>query len=435
MSSHESENTSLPIPIPLPSPTFGKNVTILSIDGGGIRGLIPAVILRRLEAELQFLSKDENVRIADFFDVIAGVSTGGLISAMLATPDSNQRPLFTAEQVVQFYKDEAANIFNEDEAAIIQTESRTQQEVENEVMNTNGPKYKGLYLRHIIQNNLNDTKLEDALTELVIPTFDIKKIVPTIFSTYKLNEAPQLNAKLSDICIATSAAPTFFPPHFFQTHDNLQEFHLTDGGLAALNPALAALSEVSQSKKENPEMFPMMENPNDYKNIVLISLGCGIFDSKKEYDAQEAAKWGRGAWVLKIIQLIPPLYETPLLDFLHEANCNMTEYHLATLFNGLDAKDHYLRVQDNTLTPEMYLMDNADPENLRNLEQFAEELLIKPVKRINVHTFELQDQPQEEADPKELKQQRMLYPLAPGIHKGHRRMEKHHRLAGVSATW
>ncbi|KAI9100740.1 hypothetical protein K1719_024102 [Acacia pycnantha] len=94
-----------------PPPSHGTIVTILSIDGGGLRGLIPAVILRRLEAHLQEIANNKQLRIADFFDVIAGTSTGGLIAEMLTAPDSNKQPLFDASQIVQFYKDEAANIF------------------------------------------------------------------------------------------------------------------------------------------------------------------------------------------------------------------------------------------------------------------------------------------------------------------------------------
>ncbi|CAO2149730.1 unnamed protein product [Urochloa humidicola] len=71
-----------------PPPSTGKLITILSIDGGGIRGLIPATIIAFLEAKLQELDGPD-ARIADYFDVIAGTSTGALLTAMLTTPDDN----------------------------------------------------------------------------------------------------------------------------------------------------------------------------------------------------------------------------------------------------------------------------------------------------------------------------------------------------------
>ncbi|CAI9115771.1 OLC1v1016763C1 [Oldenlandia corymbosa var. corymbosa] len=83
----------------LQPPTFGKSITILSIDGGGIRGIIPGVILAFLESELQKLD-GEDARLADYFDVISGTSTGGLITAMLTAPNENNRPLFSAKDAL-----------------------------------------------------------------------------------------------------------------------------------------------------------------------------------------------------------------------------------------------------------------------------------------------------------------------------------------------
>ncbi|XP_028808750.1 patatin-like protein 2 [Neltuma alba] len=363
----------------LPGPSYGNIVTVLSIDGGGVRGIIPAVILQRLEAELQKLENNENVRIADYFDVISGSSTGGLIAAMLTAPNPQNRPLFSAPQIVQFYKDECPNIFP-------QKTFSSPEEAEAKTLML-GPKYKNDYLCKITRQKLGQTRLSDTLTNVVITAFDLKKVLPTLFSTYKLEEVPKLNALLSDICIATSAAPTYLPPYRFDNDG--EDFHLTDGGLTALNPGLVALSEVAQQKQKNPELFPMMQNPNDYTKILLISLGCGASAVKNEYDADDAAKWGPLRWVLNI-RLVPSISITsPLSEFAFSGSSSTTDYHLVSLFHGLQADDNYLRVQDDTLTPEMAKPDNSKPDNLQNLEDFAENLLTKKIKRVNVNTFEL----------------------------------------------
>ncbi|KAF5955723.1 hypothetical protein HYC85_008579 [Camellia sinensis] len=91
-------------------PTYGNLITILSIDGGGIRGIIPATILTYLESQLQELD-GEDARLADFFDVIAGTSTGGLITAMLTAPNENNRPLFAAKDIKNFYLEHSPKIF------------------------------------------------------------------------------------------------------------------------------------------------------------------------------------------------------------------------------------------------------------------------------------------------------------------------------------
>lgn len=88
----------------------GKRITILSIDGGGIRGIIPGTILAFLESKLQELDGPD-ARIVDYFDVIAGTSTGGLVTSMLAAPDKNNRPLYAAKDLTRFYMEHAQKIF------------------------------------------------------------------------------------------------------------------------------------------------------------------------------------------------------------------------------------------------------------------------------------------------------------------------------------
>jgi patatin-like phospholipase/acyl hydrolase len=147
-------STSSAVGAPQIIPDKVKLVTVLSIDGGGIRGIIPAVVLAFLEEKLQVSSHAYQVhlfcfcilwntvmvcslyfirvrclclmgshdfpvqkldgpdaRIADYFDVIAGTSTGGLLTTMLAAPGHNERPLFAAKDLAQFYIDHSPKIF------------------------------------------------------------------------------------------------------------------------------------------------------------------------------------------------------------------------------------------------------------------------------------------------------------------------------------
>ncbi|RLM59107.1 patatin-like protein 1 [Panicum miliaceum] len=119
--------TVTPIPMaapPLPPAKQGRVLTVLSIDGGGIRGLIPATILARLEAQLQ--EKDgPDARIADYFDVVAGTSTGGLIAAMLTAPGKDNRPLFAAKDISQFYLENGPKIFSQ---TILQSRTQARKE-------------------------------------------------------------------------------------------------------------------------------------------------------------------------------------------------------------------------------------------------------------------------------------------------------------------
>ncbi|MCL7026479.1 hypothetical protein MKW94_028794, partial [Papaver nudicaule] len=97
----------------LQPPAYGRLITILSIDGGGIRGIIPGTILAFLESQLQELD-GADARLADYFDVISGTSTGGLVTAMITAPNEQNRPLYAAKDITQFYLDHSPKIFPQD---------------------------------------------------------------------------------------------------------------------------------------------------------------------------------------------------------------------------------------------------------------------------------------------------------------------------------
>jgi len=104
-----------------------------------------------------------------------------------------------------------------------------------------GPKYDAKYLQGVVREKLGETRLHETLTNIVIPTFDIKALQPIIFSSYQIKRSPYLDAPLSDICISTSAAPTYLPPYHFKNSDSegtMHEFNLIDGGVCANNPVL-----------------------------------------------------------------------------------------------------------------------------------------------------------------------------------------------------
>ncbi|KAG6632076.1 hypothetical protein CIPAW_13G133700 [Carya illinoinensis] len=80
----------------------GNMVTMLSIDGGGIRGIIPGTLVGFLESKLQALDGPDAI-IADYFDLIAGTSTGGLVTTMLTAPNNDNRPVYAAKDITNFY--------------------------------------------------------------------------------------------------------------------------------------------------------------------------------------------------------------------------------------------------------------------------------------------------------------------------------------------
>ncbi|XP_030510010.2 patatin-like protein 2 isoform X1 [Cannabis sativa] len=359
----------------LQSPTYGNVITVLSIDGGGIRGIIPGTILSYLESELQRLDGEE-ARIADYFDVIAGTSTGGLVTAMLTAPDENNRPIFAAKDINHFYLQHCPKIFPQESRSIPVLGGAAET-----IRALTGPKYDGKYLRELLKEKLGDLRLHNTLTNVVIPTFDIKRLQPTIFSSYEAKKNPSLDALLSDICTGTSAAPTYLPAHNFETtHSNgqVREFNLIDGGVVANNPALVAINEVSKEIHQgNPEFFPI--KPTEYGRFLVVSIGTGALKANDKYNASEAAKWGVVGWLTSH-------HSTPLVDMFTQASSDLVDFFLSTVFQALHSEKNYLRIQDDTLSDTVASMDVATNENMNNLIKVGEALLKKPVTTVNLET-------------------------------------------------
>ncbi|KAG1342275.1 Patatin-like protein 2 [Cocos nucifera] len=305
-------------------------VTVLSIDGGGVRGIIPGTILAFLESKLQELD-GEDVRIADYFDVIAGTSTGGLVATMLAAPDENSRPLFAAKEINDYYIENCPKIFPKSSNGILGL-------VKSLFGSITGPKYDGEYLHS------------------------------------KAKKEASKDALLSDICISTSAAPTYLPAHYFQTkgfNGKSRRFNRFDGGIAANNPALLGLNEVTKEIfLQNSDFFPI--KPVDHGKFLVLSLGTGSAKQEGKLNASKASKWGVLGW----------LYNngmTPLIDSFSQASSDMVDIHASVIFQALHCESNYLRIQDDTLMGDTASVDVSSKKNWLKLAQIGTELLKKSV--------------------------------------------------------
>ncbi|KAM3342734.1 patatin-like protein 2 [Capsicum galapagoense] len=349
----------------------GKVVTILSIDGGGIRGVIPATLLAFLESKLQELD-GPNVRIADYFDVVAGTSTGGLIATMLTAPDKDNRPLYAAKNITNFYMDHGPKIF---------PESSRSSFLKRLTNIFGGPKYDGKYLKTLVKSILGNHTVKQTLTQIVIPSFDIKRLQPIVFTTTDAKAHVSKDALLSDICLSTSAAPTYFPVHYFETKDaqgKTRSFDLIDGGVAANNPTLMAITHISKAIMLGKLQYEGVR-PMDCEKMLVLSLGTGIPKDEKKYSAAAASTWGVLGW----------LYNngaSPLLDVYSDASSDIVDVNLSTMFQSLRNEKNYLRIQDDSLTGEAASMDVATTKNMEKLVQIGNDRLKKPVSRVNLDT-------------------------------------------------
>ncbi|WOG93113.1 hypothetical protein DCAR_0312394 [Daucus carota subsp. sativus] len=338
--------------------TKGKIVTVLSIDGGGIRGIIPGTILAFLESKLQELD-GPNARIADYFDVISGTSTGGLVTAMLAAPDKDNKPLFAAKDINKFYFEHGPKIFPQDRnlfCVVPYSASAT------------GPKYDGKYLRSIIKDLLDTKTMNQTLSDVIIPTFDIKLIQPMVFSTSDAKIKTSKNALLADVCVATSAAPTFLPAHYFETkHEDgkTRSFNLIDGGVAANNPTQVAITHIfNQIVKGHFDTVDI--KPMDTTKILVVSLGTGTAKFEAKYNATMVAEWSPINWIFD-------KGATPLIDVYSASSTDMVDIQVSSMFQALGAEKNYL-------------LDGATTTNMEALADIGSKLLEKSVARVNVDT-------------------------------------------------
>jgi len=287
---------------------------VLAIDGGGIRGLIPALVLTELE-------RRAGRRVFELFDLIAGTSTGGILACALCAPD----PL-PASELVALYEEEGPNIFDRSLFQRIKSADGLLDE-----------KYDDAALDRALERFLGHKRLRDARPDLIVPAYDTALPGPYLFKTTKARAAPETDDfPLSLVARATSAAPTYFEP--LQVGDRA----LLDGGVFAVNPAMSALAEVL--------------NEVDARDVVLLSLGTGEHTRKRPFD--EIKDWGVAKWA------------RPILDVVFDGLSDAVDYQLDHVLGG----DRYWRLQTE-LTLASDDLDDASEGNLANLRRHAEDLI------------------------------------------------------------
>lgn len=313
-----------------------KFVRILSIDGGGIRGLIPAQVLTVLEDKLKKASHDPNTRIADWFDLIAGTSTGGILTCiyLCPQPDDPNRPRFAASDAVELYKQNGDQIFDISVWHKLRSAGGTLDE-----------KYSATGLETLLQDRLHDLKLSNLIKPCLITAYDIENRAAYFFTQPDARKHPGRNFFLRDVARATSAAPTFFECAKIES-DTHVTYTLIDGGIFANNPALCAFAEARK-----------MESKPTAKEMVILSLGTG--DVKTPYHYDQVKDWGGLGWV------------KPVIDILMSGTVEVADYQLRQMYAAVNAPEQYLRIQPR-LAPQNADLGNSETVNLNELVETGE---------------------------------------------------------------
>ena len=314
-------------------------VRILSIDGGGIRGVLPAQLLMNVERRLRELSGRPDACIADFFDFFAGTSTGGVLTALCLTPhpDNPDRPKYNAEAVRQTYEKAGNLVFNGNLWKLLRTGGG--------FLNR---KFDATELENAFAEYFGDTRLKALLKPCLVTAYDIQRGRPHFFCQHWAHTQPGNDFYVRDLARATSAAPTFFEVAMTR-NERGEEFPLIDGGVYANDPALCAYTEVRSLHRH---VAP--------SRILLLSIGTGSIPVSLRYEA--ARSFGIVHWL------------GPLPNIMVSGVSATVQVHLSKLFDAAGCPDQYLRINPaigggSLPTPDM---DDTREENIAALRDLAD---------------------------------------------------------------
>ena len=311
--------------------------TILSIDGGGIRGIIPARIVAEIEQKT-------GKAAADLFDLIAGTSTGGIIALALATPrePGGSQPKYSGLELIKLYEKYGEKIF-----------SRPLWHRITSVWGLKGPKYEPAGIEAVLSDYFGDSRLHDALTNVLVTSYNTQGPAPAFFKSWRAKKLAagwtsairnRFDFRLREIARATSAAPTFFPP--LRLPDLVQgqpEMCLIDGGVFANNPAMCAWAEA-------PALFPGVDE------FIVVSIGTGNDEDKVSY--ADAKGWGLAGWARSLVKIlfdgVSDTVDYQMEQRLHEGR---KYYRFQADLGGRTA------------------LDDASEENIRGLLRIGEEII------------------------------------------------------------
>ncbi len=310
--------------IPKPTSSAQQPIRILCLDGGGVRGIIPARILQAFEEKT-------GKPVHELFDIIVGTSTGGILGLALTMPNPEQtdRAMYKAEELVKFYLEQSSRIFQK---SVWRTISSG--------FGIWGAKYDRRHLDEVLEEFFQDSRLAQALCPVGVLSYSLEKQAPRLWSSYVAQQAPCKNQYMRDAAAVTSAAPTYFLPKTITSHKGEETLSEVDGGIYANNPAIASLIAAAK-------LYPNFLR----KDLVVVSLGTGKRGSKRKYGFRGLSGISR------------------LISAMMDATGTFVDEALAAIL-----PNNYYELEV-TLPKALMPMDNGRKKHLQELIKHAEQLL------------------------------------------------------------
>jgi patatin-like phospholipase/acyl hydrolase len=297
---------------------------VLCIDGGGIRGLIPALVLAEIE-------RRTGRRIADMVDLVAGTSTGGILACALTRAGDDGEPRYSAEELAGIYVEEGPRIFH--------------RSLLKRIFSVEGwldERYEDDGLERALERYLGDARLSGALCDVLVTAYEIHDRFAFFFRSHRARTDPEYDFPLTHVARATAAAPTYFEPAEVTDVAGSRTYPLIDGGVYAVNPSMCAYADVVRAGQTGG-----LE--------LMLSLGTGAHT--RAYTYQQARWWGQLEWA------------RPALDMVFDGVADTIEFESGTLMG-----ERYIRLQSPLLEASDDL-DDASEENLDALRRDAAALM------------------------------------------------------------
>ena len=310
---------------------------ILSIDGGGIRGIIPVSILCYLEKKIQEIKDDKKFRIASYVDLVAGTSTGAIIGAAMLIPNGNSSPKYSMEDILQIYINMGEKIFK----------TSFWHNLKNG-WSLLGPKYPNYNIEKPLEK-FGKCKMKHLIKPCMFTGYDIiKRKVQFYTNMDKKRKFAEYYVK--DIVRGSTAVPSYFSPAYFKYGKNINT--VIDGGMFANNPSMAAYVEASKIAFNKNGIHEKVKERSP-KDLFIISLGTGRYQFI-QYSYKKAKKWGNLQWI------------NPIIDILLTSHTRVICYEMEKLYSAHDRSEHFIRLNPPLIkaSPEF---NDASTENLNNL--------------------------------------------------------------------
>jgi len=305
---------------------------ILSIDGGGIRGIVPAAVLDYLEKKIQEIQEDKRIRLVNLVDFVAGTSTGSIVGAAMMIPsENNKKPKYKLEDIVQMYFNMGDDVFKKRFFHSLKT-----------VWGLLGPTYPASNIEPLLLQKFGHNKMRDLIKPCMIAGYDIEKRRANFYTNKDVDKKYE-DYYVKDVVRGSTSIPAYFPPALFNHGTDVNT--IVDGGVFANNPSLSAYIEVSKTLFKHKKMHP--------RDVFVISLGTGVI-KQRPFPHKKSKKWGKAQWMM------------PVIDVLLSSHSEVTNYEMEKIFDAENSKFNYKR-----LNPPIVLGDssglNASKDNLTNL--------------------------------------------------------------------